>query len=560
MANLTLANFDVVAATARQHNNRSQLLARLARQHLAATSADLPELPDAAAQGKWPWLRLRSLTLGPFRGFREPQAFDLSKRIVLCYGPNGSGKSSLCEALEYALHGAVEEAGSKRIEQRDYLANIHAGRFANPTLTATDAEGGEVQVVADEDAFRFFFIEKNRIDNFSRIAATPPGRKTDLIATLFGMDQFNDFASHFNESMDAALTLAAEMQIQLAGRRQALRIDELTRDGEAGQLRTLDEAAADYAAGVAENLTYDKLKLLVLGNAETPSRLQELDTKLRALMPAVTNISRRIIAELFANADACVVSLATSQRGLDERRSQVSFRQLFVAVHALRAQHEDRCPACLTPIADVASNPFERADAGLRELEELARLEAEHDRLQRAVVEASRSLRASLHNLEELLASEGQADSLIGAYLRALPRNPDAPGWWIAVYSPEADETGATPSLEQIFGVADQAAERDERTREALRLRDEDLAEQARLNDARVWMAEHDVRRRQVMENAAQARARITQWEEANADLIRRAGEEEQANMHDRPIKEAYDSFYGLLDRHLPQPRVRQGC
>ena len=39
MVNLTLATFDTVAPMARQHNNRSQLLARLARQHLATTSA-----------------------------------------------------------------------------------------------------------------------------------------------------------------------------------------------------------------------------------------------------------------------------------------------------------------------------------------------------------------------------------------------------------------------------------------------------------------------------------------------------------------------------------------
>ena len=550
LANLTLANFDAVAATARQHNNRSRLLARLARQHLATTSSDLPQLPETTTKGQWPWHRLRSLTVGPFRGFREPHTFDLRKRLILCYGPNGSGKSSLCEALEYALRGTVEEAGAKRIEESDYLANIHAGRFANPNLTATDAAGSEVQVAADEDAFRFFFVEKNRIDNFSRIAATSPGRKTDLIATLFGMDQFNDFALHFNESMDAALTLTTETQTQLAGRRQALRTDELTRDGEAEQLRALDEAAADYAAGVAENLTYEELKLLVFGSEETPSRLQELDTKLHSLIPAVTNSSRQIVADLFANADVGVENLKTSQRILDEQRSQVSFRQLFAAVHALRAEHEDRCPACLTPIAEVASNPFERAGAGLRELEELARLDADHDRLLRAAGEASRALRTGLRNLEEFLVSEGKADTLVGAYLHALPRDPDAPEWWIAVYSPE---TGATPSLEQILVVADQAAARDERRREALRLRNEDIAEQTRLNDARVWMAAHDGRRSQVMENAAQARGRITQWEEANADLIRRAGEEEQANMRDRPIKEAYDSFYAQLGRFREQ-------
>jgi len=39
---LVLGNFDAVAATARQHNSRSHLLARLAREGLAQTSADMP--------------------------------------------------------------------------------------------------------------------------------------------------------------------------------------------------------------------------------------------------------------------------------------------------------------------------------------------------------------------------------------------------------------------------------------------------------------------------------------------------------------------------------------
>jgi energy-coupling factor transporter ATP-binding protein EcfA2 len=266
---LVLANFEEVAETARQHNKRSHLLARLGRERLAGTCADLPQLQEAVPQGEWPWVRLRHLTLGPFRGFREPQGFDLSKRVVLCYGPNGSGKSSLCEALEYALRDSVEEAGSKRISDTDYLANIHAGRFEAPVLTATGSNGREVQVRADEDAFRFFFIEQNRIDNFSRIAATPPGRKSDLIATLFGMDQFNEFASHFNESMDAALTLGTQTQIQLNERRRALAVDEVMTAGEPEQLAAIDKVSADYAAGVADGLTFEGLKALV-GSEEAP--------------------------------------------------------------------------------------------------------------------------------------------------------------------------------------------------------------------------------------------------------------------------------------------------
>jgi energy-coupling factor transporter ATP-binding protein EcfA2 len=556
-ANLVLANFDAVAATARQRNSRSQLLAALAREHLAGTSADLPQLPELLPEGQWPWARLRRLTVGPFRGFRHPQLFDLSKRVVLCYGPNGSGKSSLCEALEYTLRGSVEEAGSKRIDDRAYLANIHEGRFSDPELLATNAQGGEVRVTADENLFRFFFVEKNRIDNFSRIAATPPGRRTDLIATLFGMDQFNDFASNFNESMDAALTLGTQTQVQLATGRQALMADEATRDGEAAQLRALTLEAADYAATVAPDLSYDGLNLLVVGNGEAPSRLQELDAKLRALLPALTNNSREQVAELYANAESSAGRVATSQRALDERHSQVSFRQLFAAVRELGAEHGDRCPACLTPLADAASNPFDRADAGLRELEELARLESEHERLRRAASDASRALLAGLRDLEEFLESEGHGDGLVGTYLRALPGDPEIAHWWMAVHSQESDEAGAAPSLDQVLQVADQAAARDARTREASHLRNEDLAEQQRLNDARVWIAEHGTRRARVVQDAEDARARIAQWEAANADQIRCAGEEEQANRRDRPIKDTYDTFYGFLERFRQQlPRM----
>lgn len=85
------------------------------RQHLAYTVDEAPVARVAEQEGAWPWARLRRLTLGPFRGFRTPESFDLDKQIILFYGSNGSGKTSLCEALEYALLGDVEEAGLKRI-------------------------------------------------------------------------------------------------------------------------------------------------------------------------------------------------------------------------------------------------------------------------------------------------------------------------------------------------------------------------------------------------------------------------------------------------------------
>ncbi len=53
-------------------------------------------------------------------------------------------------------------------------------------MRATDHQNRECAVAANPDTFRFCFIERNRIDAFSRIAARPPAQRTGLIATSDG--------------------------------------------------------------------------------------------------------------------------------------------------------------------------------------------------------------------------------------------------------------------------------------------------------------------------------------------------------------------------------------
>ncbi|KGX70051.1 putative sMC domain protein [Burkholderia pseudomallei TSV28] len=77
-ANMVLAEFDAIAATSQQRNARAAALARL-----ATTPLGRPHIEAHAAVGEWPWRRLRELTMGPFRGFRREERFDLRKRVVL---------------------------------------------------------------------------------------------------------------------------------------------------------------------------------------------------------------------------------------------------------------------------------------------------------------------------------------------------------------------------------------------------------------------------------------------------------------------------------------------
>ena len=126
-AMLVLDDFERVSATSRNRSQRSVHLVELARQRLTTTDPGQPQLDAIAGGVGWSWQRLCHLSLGPFRGFRNAEAFDLARRIVLFYGPNGSGKTSLCEALEFALLGAVDEGAQKRIDAAQYLRNIHEG-------------------------------------------------------------------------------------------------------------------------------------------------------------------------------------------------------------------------------------------------------------------------------------------------------------------------------------------------------------------------------------------------------------------------------------------------
>lgn len=176
-ANLVEDNFDRVAAASRTQSRRSAVLTAIAKESLSTANAELPEVMRASRTVEWEWSGLNSLAIGPFRGFRAPETFNFPRRITMFYGPNGSGKTSLCEALELALLGVVDEASAKRIAPQRYFANLHEGRFVAPILTVRNNDAEVSQVASDSEAYRFCFIEKNRIDNFSRIAAKTAGKR-----------------------------------------------------------------------------------------------------------------------------------------------------------------------------------------------------------------------------------------------------------------------------------------------------------------------------------------------------------------------------------------------
>lgn len=553
LANLSLAQFDGLAQTSRQHSQRSAYLADLARRALIQTPDGTPNIQAVAADGAWPWKRLRSMTLGPFRGFRTPEPFDLQKRVVLFYGPNGSGKTSFCEGLEFGLLGSVEEAESKRIDGRTYLANLHARRFDPPTLRATDHQNRDVAVAANPDTFRFCFIEKNRIDSFSRIAARPPAQRTELIATLFGMEKFNEFVGHFNDSMDQQLITTPTKQLVLNGKRNALIADQATINGEAQASLNLTAEEAALALTHSVGRTYVELKALI-GAPEAPGRLQELEVILNAVPPAAIGVTRQGLLDAFGAAHAGYEKLQAIVAKLEARSSQVSFKDLYTSVLALQATEGDHCPACETPLADVKSNPFEKAKAGLAQLKELGELQEERRTTQGKVAIASRELLRQLGALTAFVAAREEPETPVGRYLAGLA--PELAGeWWTAIYpnAPHGGTEGDAANLEQILLIGDSVAAQDAASALAHQERQRHITERDRLNGFRLPIQAKDLKRQQLAEAVLTANRRIAAFDADNAQLILDVAQETQNIARDAPIKAAYDSFLTLLRRYRNQ-------
>lgn len=101
-----------------------------------------------------------------------------------------------------------------------YFTNIHEGRYLAPVLFSQGDDEGVP--VAPAGLLRFAIIEKNRIESFARIAARTPAQAGELIASLFGLEEFSDFVKQFPAEIDIGLLLETPKQLLLEGKVTAL--------------------------------------------------------------------------------------------------------------------------------------------------------------------------------------------------------------------------------------------------------------------------------------------------------------------------------------------------
>jgi DNA sulfur modification protein DndD len=374
LANLILANLESLVPLGTHQGQRVKAVVQLAQASWNSLSSVIQPLPEKLAVNNSPITQLKSLAVGPFRGFSREENFDLSSNLVLIYGPNGTGKSSFCEALEYSLLGNVAEAEGKRFrDQQKYLKNAYVDRFSIPKLFGLNAQGQEIPVVSDDALYRFCFVEKNRIDNFSRIAAQAPAKQIELISTLFGLDSFTDFVRKFTSEIDPRyIDLTGQKATSLAQKRQALegatqQIE--TNNAELARINTDEQALAN---NYREGTKFSQVVLELLGDDKSVGLISQVETELQQPLPVKSSLSLAILVELGGKVTNHLNELSALRQELASSSQQISYKNLYDAVAQVQQSSPNNCPACKTPLDRVAVNPFIHSSEELQKLQHLA--------------------------------------------------------------------------------------------------------------------------------------------------------------------------------------------
>ena len=547
VANIIYNHFDEIEGTTTAQSQRSKILTPYLLDEIDRTAETLSEIEGNRSETEAQWVRLRRLVVGPFRGFQQPETFELDKRIVLVYGPNGTGKTSLCEALEYCLLGEVEEASSKRIPDVTYLRNLHVGKFEPPILLASDAEGGEVSVGQNTDAFRFCFVEKNRIDSFSRIASKSTAQRTALIASLFGLDGFNEFVKGFNNNIDGQLQFEDTKNQELTTKRAALTGDRATILNEATERAALGQEEANLAGEYEPELCYSEL-LAKLGASGLPGRLQELESLLQEVVPPESGITKQAILNALQLAIDNADRLSTLNIQLQQRRSEVNFKALFQAVQGLESEIIDRCPACDTPFDgehSVRYNPFEKARAGLAGLAELANLQVQQETAEGDAGRSSLALKVMLDNVLEFALS--QAPDAINA-LDTIPVEPSG-RWWESFLNPNPEN--GEDKWNNLLAVACRAEDQDTTARQRNAQREVHIQERDRLNAFNLRVAAQQTKQTELTKRIKEAHEQIAAFEKDNCELVLSVEKEKTAILFHRRIQQAYNGFLRSIRNYL---------
>jgi DNA sulfur modification protein DndD len=546
IANIILKNLDTLIPLSTAKGQRIIKMVKLAQKSWGSVSPEIHISSEHVTEQTCPIKQLKRLSVGSFRGFVKQEDFDLASELVLIYGPNGTGKSSFCEALEYGLLGNVVEAESKRFRnQQDYLKNAYTNKFIPPILVGVDSQGNDISITQNEHFYRFCFVEKNRIDNFSRIAAQAPAKQTELISTLFGLDAFAEFVLNFTDAMDDRyIDLHGIKAKELLNKQVALTVyQEQLKNTIPEEIQNIENEEKELAQKYREGCVYSQMVAELNGTADKMGLIKQIENELQKQLPTKSNLTIISLESLIYSIKNAVEELKTKQVNLLEVSQEVSFKKLYEAVKQLKEGSFEKCPACQTELAQVKVNPFDYADAELKKLDYLSHLQDELKALERDIA-------LSLNNLSGIINTccsrpLDTTNPLLA--MQIIDEQETTIDWWNNLIQKSDDGFSLLKHLEiQVKQFEDI----DKETETATTIRLKKQTELNRLREFKEEVVKLKTRRETTNITKNKAEEAIAKFDTENAQLISIVFEEKAIVAQNQAIANAYAIFVQKLEKY----------
>lgn len=420
--NIILSEFDVIASKGTAGGSRANyLVSRISENNFTPKNEELKTVEKSTLSNSR-IERLQNLEIESFRGFSTNLNFDFSKQYSTFYGANGSGKSSLCEALEYCILGTVQEATTRRIPLEQFLKNKKNDRFVKPKLRAV-LDGNIIELSSNLEAYKFSFIEKNRIDSFSHIGATTPSEKTERLAALFGLSEFTDFVRGFTDSLDSKV------------------IEEHTKEDDFNRKIDANEKLQETISGKVKSLHNIESEIQYQISLINSADLKELDTAILYLQDENGNGKIKEVeiqneqhkkpiytTDFFNDIEIKYKKVQSDFKNLWEEEQKLVFLSvntnmatIYQAISTLTDDIDHTiCPACKTPITLTKVNPFENAKKELEQLKVFSEINKNIVKFQKDLMTSTRSLNELVNNNKDLLAV---LNYTLSNYIISIPDN-----------------------------------------------------------------------------------------------------------------------------------------
>lgn len=542
VANLIAAHLDEIIPLSTHQGQRIRRIVALAQESWEAISSDIQQLPENQEEQVAEFRQLKRMKVGPFRGFSRQEEFDLNNRLVLIYGPNGTGKSSFCEALEYGLLGNVMQAESNRFrDQNEYLKNAYINQFSPPVLYGDDSQGNEIAVIPNEAVYRFCFVEKNRIDSFSRIAAQAPAKQTELISTLFGLESFTDFVRNFSSEIGSQyIDVIGKQSSLLTQKRQGLTGAQEQIQSNTDGLQTIAAEELKLANQYKEGATFSQMVLELNGDNETPGVIKLLETDLQQAIAAKNNLTSMALQTLGNSIATTIHELYGKQQELASASQQVSFKKLYEAVSQVQASKPSACPACETPLNEVTVNPYTHADQELKKLQQLAAIQQDAKQLEQEIRQAL----FRLSQISNTCLNHFPHSNPLKQYQVPNDAQPET-RWWESLLIRLPD--GFTP-WEHLASQVQQLEQSDKDIDKATQQRNKKQAELDKLREYSRQITILQTQRQTANKAIAFAQLLINNFQNENAQLIADVEAEKALIAKNLTITSAYATFVRKLN------------